>query len=229
MSAGIALVFTLTNLGLALLEATVFAALSGFTLGAFVYRERSLTYSLEKNQLTEHLNSMVQREGFDPAARIDDIELMRSERLNTLRGEYIQNMILAAALLAVGGAFPLLASRYLINNIKNNLELLDERLASNDITSSALMAQAFDLKEFDKVLETLREVLRERSETQASVSSGSNSRTFSSPFHRAMLRQHVNTGAQAWGWPYASACLRPWAERSGRPVSPVKALVFIPA
>lgn len=135
------------------------------TVGWFV-SEKTSAYSLEKNQLTEHLNSMVQREGFDPAARIDDIELMRSERLNTLRGEYIQNMILAAALLAVGGAVPLLASRYLINNIKNNLELLDERLASNDITSSALMAQAFDLKEFDKVLETLREVLRERSETE---------------------------------------------------------------
>lgn len=48
--AGIALVFTLTNLGLALLEATVFAALSGFTLGAFVYRERSLTYLLKQSR-----------------------------------------------------------------------------------------------------------------------------------------------------------------------------------
>lgn len=48
--AGIALFFTLATLGLPGLEATVFAALSGFTLGAFVYRERSLTYLLDQSR-----------------------------------------------------------------------------------------------------------------------------------------------------------------------------------
>ncbi|PXA03951.1 hypothetical protein DDZ13_09950 [Coraliomargarita sinensis] len=43
--AGIGLFFTLSALGLLQMEAAVFAVLSGFTLGAFVYRERSLTSS----------------------------------------------------------------------------------------------------------------------------------------------------------------------------------------
>lgn len=136
------------------------------TIVGWLVSEKTSAFILEKNQLTEQLNSMVQRTGFDPAARIDEIELMRSERVNTLRREYFQNMVLAAALLAMGIAVPLLASRYLINIIQNNIDLLDERLASNDITSSALMAKSFDLKEFDRVLETLRGVLRERSETE---------------------------------------------------------------
>jgi len=128
--------------------------------------EKASAYMLERGQLMDQLNTMVQRVGFDPAARIDDIELMRSERLKTLQREFTQNMILAAALLAVGIAVPLLASRYLANILHMNIALLDERLASNDATGSALMAQSFDLKEFDKVLGTLRWVLRERSETE---------------------------------------------------------------
>jgi len=43
--AGMALFFTLHTLGLPFLEAKVFAILGGFTLGAFVYRERALTHS----------------------------------------------------------------------------------------------------------------------------------------------------------------------------------------
>lgn len=43
--AAIALLFILVTLGLSGLEAAVFAALSGFTLGAFVYRERDLTHA----------------------------------------------------------------------------------------------------------------------------------------------------------------------------------------
>ena len=47
---GIALLFTLSTLGLPRLEALVFAGLSGFTLGAFVYRERALTHALEQRR-----------------------------------------------------------------------------------------------------------------------------------------------------------------------------------
>jgi signal transduction histidine kinase/ActR/RegA family two-component response regulator len=136
------------------------------TVVGWLVSDKASAYMVERGKLMEQLNSIVQRVGFDPAERIDEIELMRSERLNTLQREFTQNMILSAALLLVGIAVPLLASRYLINILQNNIDLLDERLASNDISSSALMAQSFDLKEFDKVLETLRGVLRERSETE---------------------------------------------------------------
>lgn len=136
------------------------------TMVGWLVSEKASAYLVERDQLVEQLNTMIQQAGFDPAARIDDIELMRSERLNTLQSEFAHNMTLAAALLAVGIAVPLIASRYLINLIQNNLDLLNERLASSDTSGSALMAQTFDLKEFDRVLETLRLVLRERSETE---------------------------------------------------------------
>jgi signal transduction histidine kinase/ActR/RegA family two-component response regulator len=128
--------------------------------------EKNSTYVLERAQLTNELNYMVQRVGIDPAARIDEIELMRSERLNMLRSEFAINMIIAAALLVVGITAPLLASRYLINLIQNDIDLLDERLASSNAESSTLMAKSFDLREFNQVLDTLRVVLKERSETE---------------------------------------------------------------
>lgn len=46
--AGMGLFLTLLTLGLPSMEAVVFAALSGFTLGAFVHRERTLTHSHDR-------------------------------------------------------------------------------------------------------------------------------------------------------------------------------------
>lgn len=136
------------------------------TMISWLVSDKVSVYLVERGQLMQQLNSIVQQVGFDPADRIDDIELMRSERLNTLQSEFAKNMTLSAALLAVGIIVPLLASRHLINLIQNNVDLLNDRLASSDVSSSALMAQSFDLKEFDKVLNTLKLVLRERSETE---------------------------------------------------------------
>ena len=48
LSACLAVFFTLSALGLLHMEAAVFSLLSGFTLGAFVYRERSLTNTFER-------------------------------------------------------------------------------------------------------------------------------------------------------------------------------------
>lgn len=48
LSSGAAIVFTLSALGLPSMEAGVFGLLSGFTLGAFIYRERSLTSAFER-------------------------------------------------------------------------------------------------------------------------------------------------------------------------------------
>jgi len=133
---------------------------------SWLVAEKTATYVLEQDKLTNELNYLVQRVGIDPAARIDEIELMRSERLNIIRSEYAINMVIAAALLVVGITAPLLASRHLVNLIQNDIDLLDERLASSNSESSTLMAKSFDLSEFDKVLDTLRVVLKERSETE---------------------------------------------------------------
>ncbi|MGB0743383.1 MAG: ATP-binding protein [Opitutales bacterium] len=142
------------------------ACLIAFAMVGWFVSEKTSTYLLEREQLTNQLNQIVQHVGVDPSARIDDIELMKSERLKTLKSEFIQSMILAAAFLVVGITIPLLASRHLINMIKNNIDLLDERLACSNLTGSALMAQSFDIKEFEQVLNTLRLVLKERSETE---------------------------------------------------------------
>jgi signal transduction histidine kinase/CheY-like chemotaxis protein len=142
------------------------AWLLAMTMVGWIVSENTSAYILERAQIMEQLNSIVQRADFDPAARINEIELMRSERLNTLQREFTQEMLLAAAILAVGIAVPFLASRHLIQIIQNNIDLLNERLAGSHVSSSALMAQSFDLREFDKVLDTMRGVLRERSETE---------------------------------------------------------------
>lgn len=128
--------------------------------------EKSTDFVLERDMLIEHINSMVKQMSIEPAARIDEIELMRSERLSALQSEFARSMTLAAALVAVGITVPLLAARYLINLIQDNLDLFEERLASSSSSGSALMPRSFDFDEFEKVAETLRLTLRERSETE---------------------------------------------------------------
>ena len=136
------------------------------TMVAWLVSEKVSDYMLERSLLMGRMDYMVQRADIDATTRIDDIELMRSERLNALKNELSQSMMLAAALLAVGITVPLLASRHLINTIQNNIDLLDEQLAGSDVGSSTLMAKTLDLKEFRKVVDTLRLVLAERSETE---------------------------------------------------------------
>ncbi|MEO0509762.1 MAG: ATP-binding protein [Verrucomicrobiota bacterium] len=128
--------------------------------------EKSTEYALEYDRLTGQLNTMVGQLDSDPAARTNEIELMRSARIDALQSDFAQSMTLAAAILVVGILVPLLASRHLINLIQNNLNLFDERLASTSAAGSALMSHSFDFDEFEKVAETLRLALRERSETE---------------------------------------------------------------
>lgn len=142
------------------------AWLIAIAMVGWLVSEKTSSYILERGQLIGQLNNMVQNADFEAADRIDDIKLMRSEQLDTLKREFSQNMILAASFLVVGIFAPWLASRYLINVIDYNIDLLHEQLASNDMINFAPIAQTFDLKEFDKVLETLHGILREGSETE---------------------------------------------------------------
>lgn len=148
------------------LYATAPAWLIALTMLAWHVSQETSDYILGRDEITNELNYIVQRVGIDPAARIDAIELMRSERLNLLKSAYTKNMVVSGALLVLGIAVPLFASRYLVNLIQDDINLLDERLASSNAESSTLMAKSFDLREFDEVLDTLRVVLKERSETE---------------------------------------------------------------
>ena len=137
-----------------------------FVMVGWYFSEITADYYLERGELMNHLNTLVQEVVVDPAVNIDEIELMRGERLMTLKRQYTQSLLLGGIILAIGTAVPFIASRYLIAVFKDNIDLLDERLASSDATSSLLMAQSVDIREFEKVLDTLRLVLRERSETE---------------------------------------------------------------
>ena len=128
--------------------------------------EKTTDYIIERDQIMAQLNRMVSKMAVDPAARIDEIELMRSERLKASQAEFARGMTFAAALLAAGIIIPLLGARYLIHRINENLSLLDERLASGNLSGSTLMPHSFDFEDFDRIGYTLRRALRERSETE---------------------------------------------------------------
>lgn len=127
---------------------------------------KTTTYFSEKEQLTHQLNLMAQKRVIDPVDGIDAIELMRSERLKTLKSQFAKEMLMATVILSLGIIFPVLASRYLINLLQNDIELLDEKIACSSAESSALMAKSFSFKDFDKLLNTLVIVIRNRSHTE---------------------------------------------------------------
>lgn len=134
-------------------------------VGWFVF-VKTADYLVERTQLTEELNQAFQVKSLDPVERLNELELIRSERLKSHRREYIVNMMSAFVLFLIGTAIPILACRQIISTIKNDIDSLHERMFRSDSDDPALMAQPFDLAEFDKLLQMLRQVLQERSETE---------------------------------------------------------------
>lgn len=124
------------------------------------------SYIEERAQLMEELNSLVSNIDLNPIGQIDEFEFMREERTKTHQQEFIRSMALAVAVLVFGVTVPLLATRYFVQRLEANLDLLNERLASVGTGGSALMPQTFDFQEFDSVADTLRQVTRNHSETE---------------------------------------------------------------
>lgn len=137
-----------------------------FALSTWLISTKTAAYFSEKEHLTDQLNLMVQERVIDPVEGIDAIELMRSERLKTLKSQFAKDMLMTAALLSLGIIVPVLASRHLINLLQEDVVLLDEKLACSNAESSALMAKSFSFKDFDKLLDTLVIVIRNRSQTE---------------------------------------------------------------
>jgi len=128
--------------------------------------EKFTDYLHERDKLMNQLDDVIVQMELDPVARLDEIELMRSERIRALQSDFAQTLTLVATLLAFGIAVPLLAARHLINLLQNNLDLMHERLASSGSSGSELMPYSFDFKEFELIAETLRQAIREQSETE---------------------------------------------------------------
>jgi len=135
------------------------------SIGWFVFI-KTADYLVERTQLTDELNYAFQETSLDPVEKFNEMELIRSERLESHRRVFIINMMSAFVLLLIGTAIPILACRQIIFIIKGNIDLLDERLAGNDSGNPTFMTLSFDIADFDKLLQTLKHVLRERSETE---------------------------------------------------------------
>lgn len=125
-----------------------------------------INYYEERAQVMEGVNRLaIEMEDF-PGDRIHELEAIRRERVAVLNRSLIEELGIAAALLLAGMAVPLLLCRHLAGMVKNNLALLGEHLGSSGRERSALMPHAFDFKEFEAVLEQMRQVFRQRSETE---------------------------------------------------------------
>jgi signal transduction histidine kinase/ActR/RegA family two-component response regulator len=127
---------------------------------------RFTCYMGERAQLMEQLNSMVSNVEFNPLDHIDEIEFMRHERTKTHQQEFLRSLALAFAILLFGVVVPLLATRYFVQRLQANLDLLNDRLASIGTGGSALMPQTFDFAEFDRLSETIRKITRNHGETE---------------------------------------------------------------
>jgi len=127
----------------------------------------NVTHYLEKREaVDEGIAEQVLRMRDNPGDRINEIEAIRHERMFPHNRKLAQDIALAAAILIVGAAVPLLVARHVAGMVENNLSLLNERLASGGREGSALMPHTFDFREFDTLVGTLRRVARERGETE---------------------------------------------------------------
>ena len=123
-------------------------------------------YIEERTQLIEQVNTMISNIDFNPIEQIDEIEFIREERSKIQQQEFFRSALLAISVLLFGVTLPILATRYFVQRLQANLDLLNDYLSNIGRGTSALMPQTFEFKEFDDISETLRQVTRDHGETE---------------------------------------------------------------
>ena len=123
-------------------------------------------YIEERTQLIEQVNTMISNIDFNPIEQIDEIEFIREERSKIQQQEFFRSAVLAISVLLFGVTLPILATRYFVQRLQANLDLLNDYLSNIGRGTSALMPQTFEFKEFDDISETLRQVTRDHGETE---------------------------------------------------------------
>lgn len=123
-------------------------------------------YIEERTQLMEQVNAMISDIDFNPIEHIEEIEFIREERSKIHQHEFLRSMVLAISVLLLGVTLPILATRYFVQRLQANLDLLNDYLSNIGKGNSALMPQTFEFKEFDAISETLRQVTRDHGETE---------------------------------------------------------------
>jgi signal transduction histidine kinase len=123
-------------------------------------------YIEERTQLIEQVNTMISDVDFNPIERIDEIEFIREEQSKIQQQEFFRSALLAISVLILGVTLPILATRYFVQRLQANLDLLNDYLSNIGRGTSALMPQTFEFNEFDDISETLRRVTRDHGETE---------------------------------------------------------------
>jgi signal transduction histidine kinase/ActR/RegA family two-component response regulator len=123
-------------------------------------------YIEERTQLIDQVNTMISDVDFNPIEQIDEIEIIREERSKIQQQEFFRSVALAISVLLFGVTLPILATRYFVQRLQANLDLLNDYLSNIGRGTSALMPQTFEFKEFDDISETLRQVTRDHGETE---------------------------------------------------------------
>ncbi|MCH2073455.1 MAG: ATP-binding protein [Puniceicoccaceae bacterium] len=123
-------------------------------------------YIEERTQLIEQVNAMISDIEFNQIEQIDEIEFIREERSKIQQQEFVRSALLAISVLLFGVTLPILATRYFVQRLHANLDLLNDYLSKIGRGTTALMPQTFEFKEFDEISETLRQVARDHGETE---------------------------------------------------------------
>ena len=123
-------------------------------------------YIEERTQLIEQVNTMISDIEFNQIEQLDEIEFIREERSKIQQQEFVRSALLAISVLLFGVTLPILATRYFVQRLHANLDLLNDYLSKIGRGTTALMPQTFEFKEFDEISETLRQVARDHGETE---------------------------------------------------------------
>ena len=123
-------------------------------------------YIEERTQLIEQVNTMISNIDYNPIEQIDEIEYIREERSKIQQQEFFRSAVLAISVLIFGVTLPILATRYFVQRLQANLDLLNDYLSNIGKASSAFIPQTFEFKEFDEISETLRQVTRNHGEVE---------------------------------------------------------------
>ena len=123
-------------------------------------------YIEKRTQLIEQVNTMISNIDYNLIEQIDEIEYIREERSKIQQQEFFRGAVLAISVLIFGVTLPILATRYFVQRLQANLDLLNDYLSNIGKASSAFMPQTFEFKEFDEISETLRQVTRNHGEVE---------------------------------------------------------------
>ena len=119
-----------------------------------------------KAELEAQLNGLVLEMSEFPGDRINEIEAIRGEHLRNLNQDFLLEVTFALAILMIGIAIPVIASKYIASMVEQNLNLLGDRFSSGGSQGSSLLPQMFNFAEFKGVADKMRDALYERAEEE---------------------------------------------------------------